>query len=335
MRDRASARPRRRAPPAARGPAAARPARARNPQARVARGRHARVLRLRRWRTAARVSVVEVSPSTVIAVEDLSAARRQQRLQRRRRDLRVGEDEAQHRRHVGRDHAGALGDAGDRDRARRRSWPCASAPFGKVSVVMIARAASCPSRRRQRCVQAGQRRRSASPSAAARRSRRSRRGTPRSACSRPASPPRPPSPPRPRARRVPVKTLALPALTTSARALPRLSALAAPVDRRAGAVCDFVNTPATVVPGGKLRHHHVLARPCSGSRCGRRRGARREFPADRGTCQEQAGSGRAWGICRAVLRGFRGCVLRGLDPRIHREPRDGPADQVRGDDINN
>ena len=46
-------------------------------------------------------------------VERVDDALAQQRLQRRRRDRRVGEDEGQHRRHVGRDHAGALGEAVD------------------------------------------------------------------------------------------------------------------------------------------------------------------------------------------------------------------------------
>ena len=67
---------------------------------------------------------------------------------------------------------------------------------------------------------------------AARRSRRSKRGTPRPACS---------LPPWRRSRRsasvaarpdLPVKALALPELTTSARAPPRLEPGAAPVDRR-------------------------------------------------------------------------------------------------------
>ena len=49
------------------------------------------------------------------AVERALHRLRQQRLQRRRGDRRVGEDERQHRRHVGRDHAGALGDAVDDD----------------------------------------------------------------------------------------------------------------------------------------------------------------------------------------------------------------------------
>ena len=54
------------------------------------------------------VSLVEVSLSTVMQLKVVGAGR-QQRLQRRLGDGRVGEDEAQHGRHVGRDHAGALG----------------------------------------------------------------------------------------------------------------------------------------------------------------------------------------------------------------------------------
>ena len=61
------------------------------------------------------MSEVEVSPSTVMAVEALRDAARQQRLQHRRRQGSVGEQECEHGRHVGRDHAGALGDAVDGD----------------------------------------------------------------------------------------------------------------------------------------------------------------------------------------------------------------------------
>ena len=56
-----------------------------------------------------------MSPIDRDAVEALVGAPAQQRLQRRRRHRRVGEDEGEHRRHVGRDHPGALGDAVDRD----------------------------------------------------------------------------------------------------------------------------------------------------------------------------------------------------------------------------
>ena len=62
-------------------------------------------------------SLVDVSPSTVMRLKLASAASRTSDCNARRRDHRVGGDEAQHRRHVGSDHAGALGDAADRDRA--------------------------------------------------------------------------------------------------------------------------------------------------------------------------------------------------------------------------
>ena len=56
-------------------------------------------------------------------VEGVLDAVAQQRLQHRGRDRRVGEDEGQHRRHVGRDHAGALGDAADGHRAPVHAAP--------------------------------------------------------------------------------------------------------------------------------------------------------------------------------------------------------------------
>ena len=88
------------------------------------------------------VSLVEVSPIDRDAVERLVRRRLDQRLQHRRRDLRIGEDEDKHGAHIGRDHAGALGDADDVHRRARRSAPALAEPFGKVSVVMMARAAS-------------------------------------------------------------------------------------------------------------------------------------------------------------------------------------------------
>jgi hypothetical protein len=58
----------------------------------------------------------------------------------RRPGLGVGEDEGQHGRHVGRDHARALEEAVDGDRRSPiLAWRVAS--LGKVSVVMIARGA--------------------------------------------------------------------------------------------------------------------------------------------------------------------------------------------------
>ena len=60
---------------------------------------------------ASSVSDVEVSPSTVMALKLALVAALEQRLQHVGRNRRVGEDEGEHRRHVGRDHARALGDA--------------------------------------------------------------------------------------------------------------------------------------------------------------------------------------------------------------------------------
>ncbi len=55
------------------------------------------------------VSLVEVSPSTVMQLKVLSAPCDSRPCSAGWRDGRIGEDEGQHRRHVGRDHAGALG----------------------------------------------------------------------------------------------------------------------------------------------------------------------------------------------------------------------------------
>ena len=59
------------------------------------------------------VSEVEVSLSTVIALNEASVASPQERLQHLGRQRRVGDDEGQHGRHVGRDHARAFGDPGE------------------------------------------------------------------------------------------------------------------------------------------------------------------------------------------------------------------------------
>ena len=61
---------------------------------------------------ASTVSLVEVSLSTVMQLKVSLVGGGQQLLQERRLDRRVGEDVAEHRRHVGRDHAAALDDAG-------------------------------------------------------------------------------------------------------------------------------------------------------------------------------------------------------------------------------
>ena len=62
------------------------------------------------------------------AVEAFVGALLQQRLQDGGRDRRIGEDEGQHGRHVGSDHARALGEPVDGHRRRRRFWRCASPP---------------------------------------------------------------------------------------------------------------------------------------------------------------------------------------------------------------
>ena len=78
----------------------------------------------------------------VMQLNDSSAASLDEALHQRRIDRGVGGDEAEHRRHVRMDHAGALADAGDGDRAGRRARRCSDAALGTVSVVMIASAAS-------------------------------------------------------------------------------------------------------------------------------------------------------------------------------------------------
>ena len=75
-------------------------------------------------------------------VERAVGGRGEQRLQHRGGQCRVGEDIGEHRRHVGRDHARALGEAVDARPSTPSIVAVAVAPFGKVSVVMIARAAA-------------------------------------------------------------------------------------------------------------------------------------------------------------------------------------------------
>ena len=89
------------------------------------------------------VSLVEVSLSMVMQLKVCRRPAASMRLQRRLRDGRVGEDVDQHRRQVRRDHAGALGEAVDDHVRRRRAATLRVASLGKVSVVMMARAASC------------------------------------------------------------------------------------------------------------------------------------------------------------------------------------------------
>ena len=91
------------------------------------------------------MSFVLVSPSMLIMLKELSTASRSAS----RTKLVVGErgvggEEAEHRRHVRVDHPGALGHAADRHRCARRRRAGSATAFGRVSVVMIARAASAP-----------------------------------------------------------------------------------------------------------------------------------------------------------------------------------------------
>ncbi len=61
------------------------------------------------------VSLVDMSPSTVIALKLVGRACLERASQRRRLDRRVGDQIAKHRRHFRLDHAGALGASRDRD----------------------------------------------------------------------------------------------------------------------------------------------------------------------------------------------------------------------------
>ena len=65
----------------------------------------------------------------------------EQRLQHRVRQRGVGEQKREHGRHVGLDHAGAFGDAGDGDLGLADAR-AGQAPLANVSVVRIASAAS-------------------------------------------------------------------------------------------------------------------------------------------------------------------------------------------------
>ena len=166
-------------PPATRGRSRAAGAGRRPPaRARASPGRWRRAARCRRWRCR--------SPPWS-RLNDRSAARRQHPLQRHGGDLRVGGDEAQHGRHVGRDHAAALGDAGDRH-LRPADLRLAHGALGEGVGGHDGARGVRPRRRRAAPRAARAARRSASPSAAARRSRPWRRGTPRAACSPPVRP---------------------------------------------------------------------------------------------------------------------------------------------------
>ena len=207
-----------------------------------------------------RVSLVEVSLSTVMQLKlRLDAALPACVCSTLGGDRGVGEDEAQHRRHVGRDHAAALGDAVDASPSCRRSARVRVRRLGEGVGGHDAAGGVFPA-----VLAAGRR---AAPGSAAvmlldaaapRRSRRSRRR-------RPASGGQPAScggglggrRARSRRRRLPVKTLALPALTTSARALPPRQRRPAPVDRRAGAF--VAGEDAGDRGAGREGHHHQVA----------------------------------------------------------------------------
>ena len=84
-----------------------------------------------------------MSPSIVTALKVSATPVLEQALQHASRAIGASvKTKDEHRRHVGRDHAGALGDAADGDGVPP-SRAIAAAPLGKVSVVMIALAASC------------------------------------------------------------------------------------------------------------------------------------------------------------------------------------------------
>ena len=77
------------------------------------------------------VSEVEVSLSTVMQLKVRSVIRLTSACRSRAADRGVGEDIDQHRRHIGRDHARSLGDAGDLDGRRRRTSTVGGGPLGK------------------------------------------------------------------------------------------------------------------------------------------------------------------------------------------------------------
>ncbi len=91
--------------------------------------------------TSSSVSQVEVSPSTVMQLNERSTALGEQGLQDGGRDLGIGPHKGQHGRHVRGDHAGALGDAVEGD-FNVADLGGAAGDLSKVSVVMMARAPS-------------------------------------------------------------------------------------------------------------------------------------------------------------------------------------------------
>ncbi len=201
-----------------------------------------------------------MSPSIVTALNVSTTEPDTHRLQQRGgADRRIGEHERQHRRHVGRDHAGALGDAADRhgrlaelgiggrDLGKRvgghdRLGGVEKAPGAAFSAIL----SSTPSK--------------LLAPAAARRSRPSRQGTLRPACSLPQR-----SASFAVQRRRGAAVLAREGVGVAgvddqrARALPPLSLLAAPLDRGGRALRARGVTPATVGALVEQREQHVGA----------------------------------------------------------------------------
>ena len=87
-------------------------------------------------------SLVDVSPSMVMQLNDWSAASLTRWSSTGLRHLGVGGDKSEHGRHVGPDHAGAFGDPGQGHALAADLRRCVDAALGWVSVVMIASAAS-------------------------------------------------------------------------------------------------------------------------------------------------------------------------------------------------
>ena len=211
-----------------------------------------------------KLSLVDVSPSTVAPLNETSAISRASASSSGAVDRRVGGDEREHRRHVGMDHPGALRDAGDRD----------------VDAVD----ADLPRRALRHGVGRHDRARGGEPAVGARRAR-ARCGRPSTirstgsgsmitpvengstCCGRAAEQPRHGGARRARMRRgprSPVPAFALPALTTSARkpmpALARRRVLAAHRHRR-GAEAVLREHAARHGAGIGDDEQHVVAVP--------------------------------------------------------------------------
>ena len=199
-----------------------------------------------------------------------------------------------------------------RHRRRRRSSRSRVAPLGKVSVVMIAARRLLPAVGASRPRSAGQRARDLARSAAARRSRpveatntsfgwqpSSLAAAGRGRARRPGAPARP------------VKALALPELTTIARALPPGQRLRGTSRPAAAAVSERVKTPATVRARRRARRASGRCAPSySAAPHGeRRRGGTPGRSAAQGSadkCDVGRRSGRD--SFRQVRRGYRAPV---------------------------